>query len=148
MGFDSIVWLVAVAGFLLLEAATTALVPIWFAAGAVVALIISFFTRSIVVQFVAFALVSAVALAIALPLLGSYRKRKAPITNGALLSVGKRGIVLQAILPGEVGRVRVDGLDWQARADTALPKGSRIEVADADGAVLVVCAVEENETTA
>ena len=118
MGFDSIVWLVAVAGFLLLEAATTALVSIWFAAGAVVALIISFFTRSIVVQFVAFALVSAVALAIALPLLGSYRKRKAPITNGALLSVGKRGIVLQAILPGEVGRVRVDGLDWQARADT------------------------------
>ena len=148
MGFDSIVWLVAVAGFLLLEAATTALVSIWFAAGAVVALIISFFTRSIVVQFVAFALVSAVALAIALPLLGSYRKRKAPITNGALLSVGKRGIVLQAILPGEVGRVRVDGLDWQARADTDLPKGSRIEVADADGAVLVVCAVEENETTA
>ena len=148
MGFDSIVWLVAVAGFLLLEAATTALVSIWFAAGAVVALIISFFTRSIVVQFVAFALVSAVALAIALPLLGSYRKRKAPITNGALLSVGKRGIVLQAILPGEVGRVRVDGLDWPARADTALPKGSRIEVADADGAVLVVCAVEENETTA
>ena len=148
MGFDSIVWLVAVAGFLLLEAATTALVSIWFAAGAVVALIISFFTRSIVVQFVAFALVSAVALAIALPLLGSYRKRKAPITNGALLSVGKRGIVLQAILPGEVGRVRVDGLDWQARADTALPKGPRIEVGDADGAVLVVCAVEENETTA
>ena len=148
MGFDSIVWLVAVAGFLLLEAATTALVSIWFAAGAVVALIISFFTRSIVVQFVAFALVSAVALAIALPLLGSYRKRKAPITNGALLSVGKRGIVLQAILPGEVGRVRVDGLDWHAHADTALPKGSRIEVADADGAVLVVCAVEENETTA
>ena len=86
MGFDSIVWLVAVAGFLLLEAATTALVSIWFAAGAVVALIISFFTRSIVVQFVAFALVSAVALAIALPLLGSYRKRKAPITNGALWS--------------------------------------------------------------
>ena len=40
MGFDSIVWLVAVAGFLLLEAATTALVSIWFAAGAVVALII------------------------------------------------------------------------------------------------------------
>ena len=28
MGFDSIVWLVAVAGFLLLEAATTALVSI------------------------------------------------------------------------------------------------------------------------
>ena len=112
------------------------------------ALIISFFTRSIVVQFVAFALVSAVALAIALPLLGSYRKRKAPITNGALLSVGKRGHRAAGDFAGEVGRVRVDGLDWQARADTALPKGSRIEVADADGAVLVVCAVEENETTA
>ena len=66
---------------------------------------------------------------------------------GARLSVGKRGIVLLAILPGEIGRVRVDGLDWQARADAALPKGARVEVTDVDGGVLVVHAVQEPQTT-
>ena len=148
MGMDSVVWLVAVVAFLILEAATAALVSVWFAAGAAVALVISFFTNSITVQFVAFAIVSAVALAVMLPLLGSYRGKKAPVTNGARLSVGKQGIVLQAILPGEIGRVRVDGLDWQARAGQSLPKGSRIKVTDVDGGVLVVQPVPETQTTA
>ena len=148
MGMDSVVWLVAVVAFLFLEAATTALVSVWFAAGAAVALVISFFTNSITVQFVAFAIVSAVALAVMLPLLSSYRGKKAPVTNGARLSVGKQGIVLQAILPGEIGRVRVDGLDWQARAGQSLPKGSRIKVTDVDGGVLVVQPVPETQTTA
>lgn len=147
MGMDSVVWLVAVVAFLLLEAVTTALVSVWFAIGAAAALIVSFFNNLVVVQFVVFALVSAAALAIMVPLLAKYRGKNAPVTNGARLSVGKRGIVLQAILPGEIGRVRVDGLDWQARADTALPEGSRIEVADVDGGVLVVRAVPETQTT-
>ena len=35
----------------------------------------------------------------------------------------------------------VDGLDWQARADTPMPKGTPCRVADVDGAVLIVCPV-------
>lgn len=141
MGMDSVVWLVAVVAFFILEAITTALVSVWFAVGAAVALIVSFFTTSVAVQFVVFALVSAVTLAIMVPLLAKHRGQNAPITNGARLSVGKRGIVLLAILPGEIGRVRVDGLDWQARADTPMPKGTPCRVADVDGAVLIVCPV-------
>mgnify|MGYP001622879782 FL=1 len=147
MGMDSVVWLVAVVAFFILEAITTALVSVWFAVGAAVALIVSFFTTSVAIQFVVFALVSAVTLAIMVPLLAKHRGQNAPITNGARLSVGKRGIVLLAILPGEIGRVRVDGLDWQARADAALPKGARVEVTDVDGGVLVVHAVQEPQTT-
>ena len=43
---DSVVWLVAVVAFFILEAITTALVSVWFAVGAAVALIVSFFTTS------------------------------------------------------------------------------------------------------
>ena len=74
------------------------------------------------------------------------RNKKAPVTNGSELSVGKRGVVLQAILPGELGRVRVDGLDWQAKADVALPQGSRCRVVAADGNVLTVSAAPVEET--
>ena len=52
--------------------------------------------------------------------------------------------MLAAIEPGLPGRVRVDGLDWQARAETAIPQGARICVADVDGAVLLVVPVHES----
>ena len=51
--------------------------------------------------------------------------------------------MLVAIEPGMPGRVRVDGLDWQARAEVAIPRGARICVADVDGAVLLVTPVTE-----
>ena len=144
---DSIIWLIAVIVFVAAEAATTALISVWFAVGAAVALIVSLFTNSLPVQFLVFAVVSAVTLAIMVPTLAARRRnKKAPVTNGSALSVGKRGVVLQAILPGEIGRVRVDGLDWQARAEEALPQGTRCLVTAADGAILTVCAAPVEET--
>lgn len=144
MGMDTVFWLVAIVVFVVAEAATTALISIWFAAGAAVAMVVSLFTTSMGVQFLVFAVVSAVALAIMVPLLAKRRKgRTAPVTNGSPLTIGKHGVVLRAILPGEIGRVRVDGLDWQARAGTALPEGSKCRVADVDGAVLIVEALPD-----
>lgn len=147
MGFDTILWVAAVVLFVIAEAVTTALVSIWFAVGAAAALMVSLFTSSLGAQFVVFAVVSAVTLGIMLPRLAKRRKENAPpVTNGARLSIGKRGVVLQAVLPGEVGRVRVDGLDWQAKADAALPQGARCEVTDVDGAVLIVRPAPVEET--
>lgn len=144
---DSLIWLVAAIVFLVAEAATTALISIWFAVGAAVALIVSLFTDSLPLQFLVFVLVSAVTLAVMVPtLVARRRNKKTPVTNGPELSVGKRGVVLQAILPGELGRVRVDGLDWQAKADVALPQGSRCRVVAADGNVLTVSAAPVEET--
>ena len=144
MGMDTVFWLVAIVVFVVAEAATTALISIWFAAGAAVAMVVSLFTASLGIQFLVFAVVSAVALAIMVPLLAKRRKgRAAPVTNGSPLTIGKHGVVLRAILPGEIGRVRVDGLDWQARADAALPEGSKCRVADVDGAVLIVEALPD-----
>lgn len=144
MGTDTIFWLVAIVVFVAAEAATTALISIWFAVGAAAAMVVSLFTTSMGVQFLVFAVVSAVALAVMVPLLAKRRKtHAAPVTNGSPLTIGKRGVVLRAINPGETGRVRVDGLDWQARAETALPEGSKCRVADVDGAVLIVEAVTD-----
>ena len=69
--------------------------------------------------------------------------RQPPITNGSPLTIGSRGIVLREIPQGDIGRVRVDGLDWQARTvdGTPLPKDARCEVKNVDGAVLIVSAV-------
>lgn len=142
---DSIFWLIATAAFGAVEAATTALVSVWFAIGAAAAMLTSFFTPSLGIQAAVFAVVSAIALAVMVPTLVRHRQvHKPPVTNGSPLTIGKQGTVLAAIEPGLPGRVRVDGLDWQARAETAIPQGARICVADVDGAVLLVVPVHES----
>ena len=142
MWFDTILWLAAIVAFIAVEAATTALVSVWFAIGAAAAMLTSFFTPSLGIQAAVFAVVSAIALAVMVPTLARHRQvHKPPVTNGSPLTIGKQGTVLAAIEPG---RVRVDGLDWQARAETAIPQGTRICVADVDGAVLLVVPVHES----
>ena len=147
MWLYSIFWLIAAIVFVGVEAATTALVSVWFAVGAVAALVASLFIQSLGVQLAVFAVVSAIALAVMVPALAKRRgQHAAPVTNGSPLSIGKQGVVLRAINPGELGRVRVDGLDWQARAETPLPEGSKCRVTEVDGAVLIVVGVTNTVT--
>ena len=149
MSPDTLLWLIAVIAFVVLEASTTALVSIWFAVGAAAALITSFFTQSLSVEAAVFAVVSAITLIIMVPTLAKRRKeRKAPVTNGSPLTIGKQGVVLVDIKHGYLGRVRVDGLDWQARAELSMPEGTPCRVTDVDGAILIVCPVTADTATA
>lgn len=142
MWFDTVLWLVAFAAFIAVEAATTALVSVWFAVGAAVAMVASFFPVGFGWQMLIFAVVSAISFALMLPNLASRRgQHKAPVTNGSPLTIGKQGVVLVAVEPGLLGRVRVDGLDWQARAEVPLAVGDRCKVTAVDGAVLIVVPV-------
>lgn len=94
-------WAAAIVVFALAEAATTALVSIWFAVGAAAAMVASIFTASLGVQCAVFAVVSAVTLTVMLPLLAKRRTmRQPPITNGSPLTIGSRGIVLREIPQG------------------------------------------------
>lgn len=112
MWFDTILWLVAIVAFIMVEAATTALVSVWFAVGAAAAMLVSFFNVGFGWQMLVFAVVSAITLGLMLPRLISRRgAHRAPVTNGSPLTIGKQGVVLVDIEPGLPGRVRVDGLD-------------------------------------
>ncbi len=138
----TVFWLIAVIAFVVLEAVTTALVSVWFAVGGVAALAVSFFTDSLPVQGAVFAVVSAIALGVMVPAMAKRRRQnQPPVTNGSPLTIGKQGYVLADIRPGYLGRVHVDGLDWQARADVPMPKGTPCKVSDVDGAVLIVAPV-------
>lgn len=128
MWFDTILWLVAIVAFIMVEAATTALVSVWFAVGAAAAMLVSFFNVGFGWQMLVFAVVSAITLGLMLPRLIAQRgAHRAPVTNGSPLTIGKQGVVLVDIEPGLPGRVRVDGLDWQARAEVTLPQGHPLQ---------------------
>ena len=136
-------WLAAAVALLAAEGLTVNLVSIWFAVGAVGGLAASWLGASPLAQFVVFALVSFVCLLATRPLVRRL-KPAAPKGLDADGNLGRTGLVLTPIRPGCEGRVRVDGLDWQARAETPLPKGERCKVVAVDGAILIVVPVTVN----
>ena len=110
------VWLGIMIIFLFFEAATTALMTVWFALGALAAAVTSFFTDNIAVQAVVFFVVSVAALLCLRPLL-KHQKKKAVPTNADAV-IGKTAIVTKEInnIRNE-GELYIDGKVWSARSE-------------------------------
>lgn len=131
-------WLIALALFVIVEAATVNLVSIWFAVGALAGLITSLFTNNLLYQLLVFALVSAAALAVTKPLVARMRSRKPAAALGLERNIGRRAVVVQPVRPGVPGRVRLDGVDWTAVCDTALEEGGECVVTAVESTTLRV----------
>lgn len=115
------VWLGALVLFLILEGQTAAVVSLWFAAGAMVAMIAAICGAEIWLQAVLFTVVSAVLLAFLKPVVKKYFTPKLQKTNTDAL-VGTVGPVLEDIDNIQaVGRVKLGGMDWSARSTTGAP---------------------------
>lgn len=109
----AIVWLVAALIFLGVEALTVGLATIWFAAGAVVALVLSFLDIPVPVQVVVFLVVSIALLVFTRKIFVEKLRAGAEKTNVDAV-IGAKAIVTSPILPYEVGQVKVNGQIWSA----------------------------------
>ncbi len=132
-----IIWVIVLIACIVIEAVTVNLVSVWFAVGAVGAVIAAAFTPSVTVQIVVFGLVSAAALAVTRPLAKRIRQKRAVRTN-ADVNIGRKATVIRRVGPSMPGRVRLDGVDWQACSGEVLEEGAVCEVLDVDGATLLV----------
>ena len=143
MPLPSICWLAALIVLLIVEAVTVGLVSLWFAFGALAALITSFFTHNIWVQFGVFLAVSLVSLLIIRPLARRYVTPRQVPTN-ADRAVGAEGVVTQVIDNLKAtGQVSVKGAVWTARAEgeTVIPAGATVKVLRIEGVKLIVAPV-------
>lgn len=140
------VWLIAIIALIILEAATTQLVAIWFIAGALAALLLSIFSDSVVWQILVFAGVSLVTLFLLRPL--AKRRMQTPVVpTNADMVIGKTAVVLETIdNVAAKGRVQVSGLDWSARSrdNIIIEKGSRVGVCAIEGVKLIVVPAKED----
>ena len=139
MSIDPIFWLLAAVGFLALEGMTFSMVSIWFAAGSAAALLSCLFWPSFRVQAVVFTVVSILCLAAFKPLADKLRRKHTP-TNGDR-SLGREAKVLTPVSAGKTGRVRLDGVDWNARCATpgdALEPGQTCRVTEIHSTLLIV----------
>lgn len=136
----TILWISAIVLFLIAEAATAGLVTIWFAVGALAALLAALFGAPIWLQLVWFFAISIAAFAVTRPLAKKYLNSKVQPTNADRL-IGKKCIVTEPIEPltGK-GAVSIDGKVWTARSaeEQPLPQGSAVVVLRIEGVKLIV----------
>ena len=135
------VWVVLMVGFLVVEGIAPGLVSIWFALGALAALIASLLGAQVWLQAVWFVVISVVALVATRPLAKKYVNSRTQATNADML-IGQECIVTETIdkLHG-TGAVSVAGKVWTARADEAeqiIEKGSVAVIERIEGVKLIV----------
>lgn len=139
-------WLVALIIFAVAEAATVGLVSLWFAGGALVALIVAGVGGAIWLQIVLFLAVSCAMLALLRPMVRKISVPHRTRTN-ADRHLGKTALVTEEINNlKETGAVRLDGVIWSARSESGeiIPVDTLINVRRIQGVKVWVTPAEEH----
>lgn len=143
-----IIWLVIFVSMLVIEASGPNLVSIWFALGALIALIISFIPGvAWWIELIVFVVVSAVTLLALRPVFKHLLKRNIFKSNVDSLQ-GKRGYVVEDITYLIPGAVKMGDVKWSAvpqDKNTTFLKGEVVEVVSINGNKLIVKKVEEKK---
>ena len=135
-----ICWTAATVVFVLVELATVGLASIWFALGALCALIIAALGGALWLQILCFLAVSVAALILTRPLVKKYINAKTHPTNADRV-LGTTSVVEETIdnLAG-TGAVRADGKVWTARSadGSVIEAGTHIVIREIQGVRLIV----------
>ena len=137
----TVFWLIAMVVLLVVEGIIPGLVSIWFAAGALVALLAALLGAPLWLQIALFLVASLVLLLLTRPLATKYVNSRTTPTNADRI-IGRDCVVTERIdnLRG-TGAVSVDGKVWTARLDTVdgcVPVGTIVKAARIEGVRLIV----------
>ena len=135
MELSTILWLALLVAFLLVEASTVTLVSLWFAAGALAALVAALLHGPVWLQVVLFFAVSAVLLACLRPVVRKYFTPKLSKTNLDAV-IGSEGYVTADIDNlAATGTVKLGAMEWTARSadGSTIKAGTRVKVERIEG---------------
>ena len=138
---NTVFWLIVLVVLIATEIATMGLTTIWFAAGALVAAIMSLLGGNVWWQVGIGLVVSLLLLFFTRPIAVKYFNRERVRTNVESL-VGRQAIVISEVnnLQG-TGQVNISGQEWSARASSdsvTYPVGSVVNVVAISGVKLIV----------
>ena len=133
------VWFAVAVICTVIEAATLALTTIWFAAGALVMVFLSFLPIPAAWQVLLFLIISAALLAFTRPIAAKKLKVGRTKTNAESL-IGECALVIKDITQFETGEVKISGSIWNARScdGEAILAGAECSVERIEGATLYV----------
>lgn len=136
----NIMWFIAMVVLMVVEFSTVSLTSIWFALGALAALIAALCGAPIWLQVVWFLVVSVLALIATRPLVKKYINGKTTPTNADML-MGQTCVVMEPISNlSETGAVKIGGKVWTARSEdgTVFAPGEKVVAVRIEGVKLIV----------
>lgn len=137
----SIIWLALFVVLIVFEAVTTGLFTIWFAGGALIALLVSLFLDMWVVQMVVFLIVSFLLLYFMRPV--AMRKFNAKRLKTNVEDIAGREAKVTELIDNlnASGTAILNGLEWSERSvedSVTIPVGERVLVREVRGVKLIV----------
>lgn len=145
MNWTAVSWLVLLVACLIVEASTVTMVSLWFAAGALAAMIVSLVHGALWLQWLIFVAVSGTMLALLRPLARKYFTPRLTRTNVDSV-IGSTGVVTAAIDNiTAAGQVKLGGMEWSARSTSGDPisAGTIVRVDKIEGVKAFVTPVKE-----
>jgi membrane protein implicated in regulation of membrane protease activity len=137
-----LIWLIVAVIFAVGEMVTLGFFLAPFAAGALLAALVSAAGAGDVISLAVFLVTSVVALTALRPLARSHRRMPAQLRTGTAALVGKTAMVTERIANHEdQGCVKLEGETWRARAydeDAVIETGARVQVIEIRGATALV----------
>ena len=139
------VWLILAGIFLILEIYTVGFLIFWLSIGALLAMIVSFFTQNIMVQMSVFVISSTILIFATKPFIKKFAKNENSIKTNVYSIIGKVGIVTQEINSiHATGQIKVDGEIWSATSQntSTIPEGTEVEILEIKGVKAIVTPVK------
>ena len=129
------IWLIIAGVCLVIEIMTTGFLVFWLAIGALVSMIVSLFTDSILIQTAVFVISSAILIFATKPLVKKLAKKDSVSTNVYSI-IGKTAIVIEDIdWASGTGQIKCEGEVWSAKTKEQIdiPEGSEVEIVSIEG---------------
>ncbi|MBD5180268.1 MAG: NfeD family protein [Bacteroidales bacterium] len=141
-----IVWLIVGVLLVALEVMSQMVWTLCMAVGCMGGLIASLCGVDAGVQIIVMAVTSIVAFIALMPLFKKWHEKHGRLSprddrTGMDALLGRKAVVTEAIMPGMMGRARIDGDNWQVKApgaDAVVLPGSEVSVTAYDGNILTV----------
>ena len=130
-------WLIIFIVLIITELLTINLVTIWFAFGALLALVVEVSFSNIVLDIITFVITSFLLIILTKPIIGRLKVKKVEATNLDMV-INKIGIVTEDIKQDKIGEVKVLGKRWSAYSNTEIKKDEKVEALRIEGAKIIV----------
>lgn len=135
------IWLIAAGIFFVAEIITVGFLILWLGIGAILAMIVSFFTSNIIIQTAVFVISSAILIFATKPLVNRITKNDKTISTNVYSIIGKSGLVIEDInLVEGKGQIKVDGEVWSAicNGNSTIQAGTEVKVLEIRGVKALV----------
>lgn len=139
------IWLIIAGICLIAEIFTVGFLIFWFSIGALITMVVSFFTSNIIIQTAVFIIASTILIFATKPFVTKITKKEENVKTNVYSIIGKKGIVIEDIdSVHSKGQIKVGGEIWSADSNSniIIPKDSEVEILEIKGVRAIVSPIK------